>query len=147
MDEDTFYQYELSDPWVQMFLIDFDSILSYYSHWLDHNSFDLFLSEVASEVAQVLFIIYMSKMYSMFGALQVDKEVRAIREFVYSKAHDIVPRQAFNKLSLLSTLLLCDQPRDAMEESRNGSLTSDEKRAVLLKRVEFNKEEVMSLKL
>ncbi|CCW61335.1 unnamed protein product [Phytomonas sp. EM1] len=87
------------------------------------------------------------KQFNSFGALQLDKDVRALRSFFTSRAHEVSLRDVFAPLSLTSTLLLCDSPRDALEEMHNQALTAEEKKNVLLTRVDFNRQDVLSLHL
>ncbi|KAG5487067.1 hypothetical protein LSCM1_07737 [Leishmania martiniquensis] len=148
MKEEVYYHYELNDVWVQACLLDLSAGLEYlYQHLADAKLFDVMLTAIARRVAKGTSGVLLRKRFSLFGALQVDKDVRALRSFFVERAqNDLTPiRGAFAVLNLMSTLLLSDKPADALEEAANTALTAEEKREVLLTRVEFRKEAVMAL--
>ncbi|KAG5511425.1 hypothetical protein JKF63_07388 [Porcisia hertigi] len=148
--EDVYYHYELNDVWVQACMVDLGAGLQYLrQHLAEPKLFDVLLAAMARRVAKGAGGVLLRKRCSFFGALQVDKDVRALRSFLVEQAQqDLTPiRDAFSALSLMATLLLSDKPTDALEEAANTALTADEKRNVLLTRVEFRKEAVMALQL
>ncbi|CAJ1986032.1 COG4 transport protein [Leishmania donovani] len=150
MKEEVYYHYELNDVWVQACLVDLGAGLQYlHQHLADAKLFDALLTAMARRVAKGTSSVLLRKRVSLFGALQVDKDVRALRSFFVERAqNDLTPiRDAFTVLSLMATLLLSDKPTDALEEAANTALTADEKKKVLLTRVEFRKEAVMALPL
>lgn len=145
--EDVFYHYELNDPWVHACLVDWANTLDYIQGYLDPVSFDQFLLAATTRVLRTTTELLSKKKINAFGALQVDKDVRALRVFFTGRANEISLREVFAPLVLTATLLLSDTPRDALEEVANTALSADEKRAVLLTRVDFKQEEVRALKL
>ncbi|KAG5487620.1 hypothetical protein LSCM4_08065 [Leishmania orientalis] len=150
MKEEVYYHYELNDVWVQACLLDLSAGLQYlHQHLADAKLFDVMLTAVARRVAKGASGVLLRKRFSLFGALQVDKDVRALRSFFAERAqNDLTPiRDAFAVLNLMATLLLSDKPADALEEAANTALTAEEKKKVLLTRVEFRKEVVMALPL
>ncbi|GET85792.1 hypothetical protein, conserved [Leishmania tarentolae] len=150
MEEAVYYHYELNDVWVQACLVDLGAGLQYLQqHLSDAKLFDALLTAMARRVAKGASGVLLRKRISLFGALQVDKDVRALRSFFAERAQrDLTPiRDAFAALSLMVTLLLSDKPTDALEEAANTALTADEKKKVLLTRVEFRREAVMALPL
>lgn len=150
MEEAVYYHYELNDVWVQACLVDLGAGLQYlHQHLADAKLFDALLTAMARRVATETSSVLHRKRVSLFGALQVDKDVRALRGFFVERAqNDLSPiREAFAALSLTATLLLSDKPTDALEEAANTALTADEKKKVLLMRVGFRKEVVMALPL
>lgn len=150
MKEAVYSHYELNDVWVQACLVDLGAGLQYlHQHLADAKLFDALLTAMARRVAKWACSVLLRKRVSLFGALQVDKDVRALRSFFVERAQtDLTPiRDAFAVLNLMATLLLSDKPTDALEEAANTALTADEKKKVLLTRVEFRKEAVMALPL
>lgn len=150
MKEEVYYHYELNDAWVQACLVDLGAGLQYlHQHLVDAKLFDTLLTAMARRVARATSGVLLRKRFSLFGALQVDKDVRALRTFFVERAlNDLSPiRDAFAALNLMATLLLSDKPADALEEVANTALTGEEKKKVLLTRVEFRKEAVMALPL
>lgn len=150
MKEEVYYHYELNDVWVQACLMDLGAGLQYlHQHLADPKLFDVLLAAMARRTAKATSGVLLRKRFSLFGALQVDKDVRALRGFFVERAlNDLTPiREAFSALSLMATLLLSDKPADALEEAANTALTSEEKKKVLLTRVEFRKETVTALPL
>ncbi|KAG5486324.1 hypothetical protein CUR178_07635 [Leishmania enriettii] len=148
--EEVYDHYELNDVWVQACLLDLSAGLQYlHQHLADAKLFDVMLTAVARRVAKGASGVLLRKRFSLFGALQVDKDVRALRSFFVERAqNDLTPiRDAFAALNLMATLLLSDKPADALEEAANTALTVEEKKRVLLARVEFRKEVVMALPL
>ncbi|CCW69072.1 unnamed protein product [Phytomonas sp. Hart1] len=147
LSETTFYHYELRDPWVQGCLEDWAAMLDYVGEYLDPVLFDSLLLLVATHTVNFTRLGLARKEFNSFGALQFDKDVRALRSFFTSRAHEVSLRDAFAPLNLTSTLLLSDSPRDALEEAHNLALTAKEKINVLLLRVDFNKQDVLALHL
>ncbi|KAI5685335.1 COG4 transport protein [Leishmania braziliensis] len=150
MKEEVYYHYELNDVWVQACLVDLDAGLQYlHQHLAGTKLFDVLLTAIARRAATGTSRVLLRKRFSLFGALQVDKDVRALRSFFVAHAqNDLTPlRDAFSVLSLMATLLLSDKPTDALEEAANTALTAEEKKKVLLTRVEFRREAVMALPL
>ncbi|KPA80836.1 hypothetical protein ABB37_04262 [Leptomonas pyrrhocoris] len=150
MKEEVYYHYEMIDVWVQACLVDLGAGLRYlHQHLAEAKLFDTLLTAMARRVAKATSGVLLRKRFSLFGALQVDKDVRALRTFFVELAQtDLSPiRGVFAPLNLMATLLLSDRPTDALEEAANTALTGEEKKKVLLTRVEFRKEAVMSLPL
>lgn len=148
--EEVYYHYELNDAWVQACLMDLAVGLRYLKqHLVDGQLYDSILAAIARRVAKAAYGVVMHKRFSIFGALQIDKDIRALRNFFVEHAiTEFLPiRDAFAALALAGTLLLADSPRDALEESQNTALTTEEKRKILLSRAEFKKEEIMALPL
>ncbi|KPI83703.1 hypothetical protein ABL78_7254 [Leptomonas seymouri] len=150
MKEEVYYHYELNDAWVQACLVDLDAGLQYLQqHLVDARLFDMLLAAMARRVAGATSAVLLRKRCSVFGSLQVDKDVRGLRSLFAERAQNDLSaiRDAFAALNLMVTLLLSDKPTDALEEAANTALTGEEKKQVLLTRVEFRKEAVMSLPL
>jgi conserved oligomeric Golgi complex subunit 4 len=150
MKEEVYYHYELNDAWVQACLMDLGAGLQYmHQHLTEAKLFDTLLTAMAKRVAKATSGVLLRKRFSLFGSLQVDKDVRALRTFFVEQAqNDLSPiRDAFAVLNLMVTLLLSDKPTDALEEATNTALTGEEKKKVLLARVEFRQEAVMALPL
>lgn len=148
MTEEVFYHYELNDPWVQSFLEDCSCLLDYVGRHLETAAcYDTVLTSIATNVMASIRQTLSRKHINAYGALQVDKDVRALRSFFLERARECSLRETFAVLSLISTLLLSDTPRDALEEVHNTALAPEEKRAVLLTRVDLNRHEVLSLPL
>lgn len=150
MKEEVYYHYELNDAWVQACLVDLGAGLEYlHQHLAEAKLFDVLLTAMARRAAKATSGVLLRKRFSLFGALQADKDVRALRTFFVERAqNDLSPiRDAFAALNLMVTLLLSDKPTDALEEVANTALTGEEKKKVLLTRVEFRKETVMALPL
>ncbi|KAK7196388.1 COG4 transport protein [Novymonas esmeraldas] len=150
MKEEVYYHYELNDVWVQACSVDLSAGLQYlHQHLAEPRLFDLLLAAMARRVATATSGVLLRKRFTVFGALQVDKDVRALRSFFVERAlNDLAPiRDAFAALNLVAALLLCDTPADALEEAANTALTPEEKKAVLRTRIDFRKEAVMALQL
>ncbi|AAZ12790.1 hypothetical protein, conserved [Trypanosoma brucei brucei TREU927] len=159
MTEDVFYQYELSDPWVQAFIAAADAALAHFDTYLDPRSFDLLLLALVKRVVSVARSLLLRKSISAYGALQVDREVRTFRTFFTGRAHEEQLREPFIQLMDMTALLLLDHPREAEQKQDQkafqgggfiyggNELTPDEKRRVLRCRVEFKQEDIDRLRL
>lgn len=160
LDEETFYHLELHDSWVSGCVASWREWTRWWVAQLQPGvggggvaetsvvqTIDALVRELAVAVATSVRQAYGQHRYTAFGALQVDKEVRALRAVFVEAALDHSPYDVFHALMLMSTLLLCDRPQDAKEEMHNTALTPEEKVAVLLMRVDFDRDEVMKLQL
>ncbi|ORC85046.1 uncharacterized protein TM35_000381210 [Trypanosoma theileri] len=145
--EDVFYHYELSDPWVNACVVASTTALNPFDNHLDSYSFDIFLLALVRRVSNAMWQSLVQKSFSAYGALQMDREVRTLRTFFLSRAHEQQLREAFLPLTTATTLLLLDSPQDAEHQDMGEGLTAEEKRRVLACRAEFNRAEIARLRL
>lgn len=146
--EEQLFFLEVHDPWAQALLVSSEEILIEIRKMLHQDTFDQFLVHFSQVMVGSLREVLSTKKFNAVGALQVDKEIRGIRHFFSSLAQrSSLLRDAFSSLTLIASLLLVETPRDALDELHNTALTGNEKKRVLLQRVEFSEEEVLSLKL
>eukprot|EP00796_Vickermania_ingenoplastis_P008469 gene8469-5945_t len=147
LSEDTLYFYELNDPWAHGFIQTFGEVAEDVKRVLDAATFDQLLLHLGRITVKSLRQQLSKKTFNAFGALQIDKDIRAICYLLTNLAEEVSLRQVCGPLTLTASLLLVDRPRDALDEAHNTALTSDEKRSVLLQRVDLDAEEVRLLKL
>lgn len=148
MSEETLFFYELNDPWAQSFIQECTTIFEDVQKMLEGEAFNIFLLHFGKMLAEALRHSIVQKKFNAFGALQVDKDVRAISYILSSFTTNTVSlRESFESLALMVSLLLVDRPQDALEEKHNTCLTSAEKKQVLLQRVDFDPTEIQALAL
>lgn len=146
--EDQLFFLEVHDPWAQALLVSSEEILAEIRKMLDQDTFDQFLVHFSQVMVGSLREVLSTKKFNSVGSLQVDKEIRGIRHFFSSLAQkSSLLRDAFSPLTLIASLLLVETPQDALDELHNTALTWEEKKMVLLQRVEFTEKDVLSLKL
>lgn len=146
--EEQLFFFEIHDPWAQALLLSSEEALTEMHKVLDQDTFDQFLIHFSQVMVKKLREILATKKFNTIGALQLDKEVRGLRFFFSNVSEKAgLLRDIFSPLSLTATLLLVETPRDALDELHNTSLTGKEKKQILLQRVEFNEEEVLSLRI
>lgn len=148
LSEEQLFLLEVHDPWAQALLMSSEEVLTEIHKVLGHDIFDEFLIHFTQVMTENLREVLGTKKFNGVGALQLDKEIRAIRFFFSNLAQkSTLLRDVFSPLSLIATLLLSETPQDALDELHNTSLTGKEKKQVLLQRVEFSEAEVLSLKI
>lgn len=147
VDEDQLYDFEENDSWCALFLDDCSSVLTRVKQLLDPSSFDRFLVKFASLLMKSLQHRMHKKKLNAFGALHLDKDLRAMRTLLSHFAVEVSLRECYAPLVLTTSLLLVDKPRDALDEAQNTVLSAEEKRRVLLQRVDLDEAEVLALKL
>ncbi len=120
---------------------------------LSTSNLDLFVELLSEDIAQHMERVVFQLKFSQLGALQFDKDVRALIAQVTSASQWPV-RDKFGKIIQVSSLVNVDTVQDAVEFWGSGSqgkvawrLTPIEVRRVLGLRAEFKSEEINRLKL
>ncbi|KAI2799024.1 Golgi transport complex subunit 4 [Blomia tropicalis] len=101
-DEDVI-SYESTDgvrPFVQGFLVNFNSQIQSFKKQLTMNNFDLLLSTVSSEISNRLYKALFKCTFNKFGGFQFDREVRSIINYITSIS-SISVRENFSKLKFI----------------------------------------------
>lgn len=149
MTEETLSYYELNDPWSQMLVHDCNEVVEDVGKLCDHETFNHFLLALTKIMVQSLREKLSSKKFNVFGSMQIERDVQAICFWLSDVCSGSVisVREACAALTLTTWLLMVDSPRDALDEAYNGALTAEEKKKVLLQRVDLDETEVRLLKL
>jgi len=150
LDENTYEQAEINDPFMMRFLDSLSEILLTARGALRPlNKSDLALI-LAAFIASKLEGAVLAKRFSSLGAVQISKEIRLIGDYFVNLGGQPL-RYQFTKLAQISQLLNLDRVIDCMEYWIEGKsvfkLNADEIRHVLTRRIDFSPESINMLKL
>uniref|UniRef100_A0A7S1NEH3 Conserved oligomeric Golgi complex subunit 4 n=1 Tax=Eutreptiella gymnastica TaxID=73025 RepID=A0A7S1NEH3_9EUGL len=154
IEEAQFLNNEINDPWALTALQTWDMILEPFRKGLNEKNFEEVILEVINFVTQQLETIACQKAFTQYGGLQLDKDVRAIRNYFTEKTDKPV-RDKFTRLSHISNILSLDKVSEMYDLWGSGSgsnpmvwrLTCAEVKAVLALRVDFEQAAINALKL
>lgn len=155
--EDQFFHLDLADPWAQNAIASWGHSLEFIEGYLlSEDLRDQLVHAICSKVTKGLEeAILQKKQFNAFGALQLDKDVRHVRQFFMDRTERPI-RDIFSRLHAVMTLLLVDRPQEAAAvllpastDDPKGSkpLSTEEKRRVLLMRVDFDPQVVAAVSL
>lgn len=154
--EAQFLNNEINDPWALNALQAWDMILDPFRKGFNDDNFEELIMEVVNFVTAQLEAIACQKAFTQYGGLQLDKDVRAIRNYFTQKTEKPV-RDKFTRLSHIGNLLSIDKVSEMYDlwGSSSGSssnplmwrLTSAEVKVMLALRVDFEKTAINALKL
>eukprot|EP00667_Euglena_gracilis_P003126 EG_transcript_3136 len=150
---------EINDPWVVSALQAWEALLEPYHKGLNEHNFEELIKEAVNFVTHQLEALVMQKAYTQYGGLQLDKDVRALRNFFTEKTERPV-RDKFTRLTHLATLLSVDKVSEVYDlwgssglagggagNPLTWRLSSTEVKAVLALRVDFERTAIAALKL
>uniref|UniRef100_A0A7S4LE23 Conserved oligomeric Golgi complex subunit 4 n=1 Tax=Eutreptiella gymnastica TaxID=73025 RepID=A0A7S4LE23_9EUGL len=158
INEGQFINNEINDPWVLTALQAWDQILDPYRSGLNEMNFEELIKEVVSYVTHQMETITFQKAFTQYGGLQVDKDLRALRNYFTEKTEKPV-RDKFTRMSQITNLLSVDKVSEVYDlwggsgGSGGGSnhlmwrVSSAEVKQVLALRVDFEKTAINALKL
>jgi len=158
IDEKQFYQFDLADPWALAATQGWGHSLDFIDHHMTHASTrDRLVYEICVKIVKAIEdLVFAKKQYSGFGALQLDKDVRVLRQFFTERTEHPV-REVFSRISAIVTLLLIDRPAEANDLFASHvpsteasatlstvSFTVDEKRRIVGLRVDFDPQVIVN---
>lgn len=115
MGEATFYQCDLCDPWARSAVEAWSEVISkHYKVLLHEELFTAFVTELVGFIVASLEESILKKNYDMYGALQIDKDVRYVKQYFIDLV-DAPLRDKFMHLSSILSLLLVDRPSEAAD--------------------------------
>eukprot|EP01062_Namystynia_karyoxenos_P027954 TRINITY_DN2128_c1_g2_i1.p2 TRINITY_DN2128_c1_g2~~TRINITY_DN2128_c1_g2_i1.p2 ORF type:complete len:843 (+),score=375.28 TRINITY_DN2128_c1_g2_i1:72-2600(+) len=148
--------YEINDAWVRDAIAAWEIILQRYHDTLNRSSFDDLVVAIVELITKQIEEIIMKKQFDLCGGLQVDKDVRAVKQYFSDKTERPV-RERFTRLSHITSLLILDRAQEVDDLWSGGGmgaggalmwrLTPQEALAVLALRTDFTKQELQRLRL
>nr|CAG4646110.1 EOG090X02VY [Macrothrix elegans] len=152
IDEEEFSCYEAQDPFIQELIVHLDGFINGFKDTLTPNNYQTLIATLTTQVAQQLEKVILKTNFSRLGALQLDKEVRALVAYL-SAATTWTIRDRLTRLIQIATILNLENLNEINEycgpnaSSMTWRLTPNEVRQVLLLRTDFRPEDVKRLKL
>ncbi|KAH9528985.1 Golgi transport complex subunit 4 [Dermatophagoides farinae] len=100
--------YEVSEglrPFIQTFLMNINSTLAPFKKQLTEKNFDTLLTVISAEISNRLYKALFKCLFNKFGGFQLDREVRAIINFLTSiSPTTITLREYFSKLKFIGVI-------------------------------------------
>nr|CAG4650816.1 EOG090X02VY [Simocephalus serrulatus]SVE94130.1 EOG090X02VY [Simocephalus serrulatus] len=152
IDEEEFSCYEAQDPFIQELNLHLDGFMSGFKDSLTPNNYQTLIGTLTSQVAQQFEKVILKTNFNRLGALQLDKEVRALVTYL-STATTWTIRDRLTRLTQIVTLLNLENLTEITEywgpnaSSITWRLTPQEVRQILMLRTDFRVEDVKRLKL
>nr|SVE74075.1 EOG090X02VY [Daphnia barbata] len=152
IDEEEFSCYEAQDPFIQELNLHLDGFMSGFKDSLTVNNYQTLVGTLTSQVAQQFEKVIFKTVFNRLGALQLDKEVRALFAFL-STATTWTLRDRLTRLTQIVTILNIENLTEIAEYwgpnagSVTWRLTPQEVRKILMLRTDFRADEIKRLKL
>ncbi|KNC47766.1 uncharacterized protein AMSG_03993 [Thecamonas trahens ATCC 50062] len=148
LSEAQFAANERTDPFVSSLISGLSGVVAPFKAALSAANYDAFIASVMVYVARRLESDVRRKRFNQLGALQFDKDVRALIAFFSSLTSRPV-RDKFARLTQIATLLNVEAVGEVMEYwgTLNWALKPAEVKRILRLRVEFSTNDVNGLKL
>nr|CAG4642373.1 EOG090X02VY [Evadne anonyx] len=152
IDEDTFSCYEAQDPFVQDLIAHLGEFMNGFQYNLTPNNYQELIATLTVQVAIQFEKAIFKTNFSRLGALQLDKELRALITYL-SGATTWTIRDRFTRLTQIVTILNLESLSEISEYwgPNTGSitwrLTPSEVRKILALRTDFRLEDIKRVKL
>jgi len=143
---------EINDPFAQQFIAEAAVFLKSFEDNFTPTNFDTFVHAVVGITLKKFEKLLLQKQVSQLGALQFDKDFRAVSTYFSSKTQRTV-RDKFARLTQMSSLLNLEKVSEVAEiwgenaGSITWRLTPTEVRKVLMLRPDFPHDQITRLKL
>ncbi|GAU95964.1 hypothetical protein RvY_07479 [Ramazzottius varieornatus] len=152
--EEEYAVYETTDPFVENFVFNIQTLLGLFETSLTKNNFEHLVKYVATEVAEQLEKCVVKQKYSRLGGLQVDKEIRSRLLHYLSSITGWSIRDKFARIIQIVTILNVDSLNEFLDLwnpasgiSLSWRITPSEARLILALRTDFRSDEIKRLKL
>nr|CAG4646891.1 EOG090X02VY [Megafenestra aurita]SVE92281.1 EOG090X02VY [Megafenestra aurita] len=152
IDEEEFSCYEAQDPFIQELNLRLDGFMRGFKDLLTTNNYQTLIGTLTSQVAQQFEKVILKSNFNRLGALQLDKEVRALVAYLSTTTTWTI-RDRLTRLTQIVTLLNMENVTEITEywgpnaNSITWRLTPQEVRQILMLRTDFRSEDVKRLKL
>lgn len=152
IDEEAFSCYEAQDPFVQDLIVHLGEFMNGFQYNLTPNNYQELIATLTVQVAIQFEKAIFKTNFSRLGALQLDKELRALITYL-SAATTWTIRDRFTRLTQIVTILNLESLSEISEYwgPNTGSitwrLTPSEVRKILALRTDFRLEEIKRVKL
>ncbi|XP_067931489.1 conserved oligomeric Golgi complex subunit 4-like isoform X2 [Watersipora subatra] len=152
IDEETFSEYEASDPWIQNFIVVLDGFLKAFQTSLTPANYDKFISQLTAELTLQMEKAVFKLAFNRLGGLQFDKELRSLLGYLTNVTTWTI-RDKFARLTQMATILNLEKVSEILDYWGSNSgpvtwrLTPSEVRQVLALRLDFTDHEIRQLKL
>jgi len=142
IDEETFDDYQANDPWVRPVLILLKDQLDYFKRVLSITLYNRLVGQIVQWLAHELEIVVKKPKYNMYGAFQLESEVRKIMNLLMHASEKPI-RNIFTKLQQTVKILNFERPDELMiywgatESEMTWRLKESEIVGVMRQRVDF----------
>jgi len=142
---------EINDPYSRKFIITMEPLLKSYQAAFTPENFNMFVQIVIQYIVQRLEEEIMKKRFNQLGALQLDRDMRAIITF-FTTLISRSARDSFIRLQEVVSLLIIEKLAEVTDLwGSNGAITwrlrPSEIRNVLCLRVDFKQDAVTQIKI
>lgn len=139
--EAQYYHFDLADPWANSAVMGWGHSLDYLSRCITVEAVrEQLIVDICSRIVKFLEEMIFKKKYSAYGALQLDKDIRTIRQFFIERTERPV-REIFARLHMVTHMLLVDRPHEArslFSGTDNTRPSEEDIRRILSLRTEFD---------
>nr|SVE80009.1 EOG090X02VY [Daphnia magna] len=152
IDEEEFSCYEAQDPFIQELNLHLDGFMSGFKDSLTVNNYQTLIGTLTSQVAQQFEKVIFKTAFNRLGALQLDKEIRALITYLSTTTTWTI-RDRFTRLTQIVTILNIETLAEISEYwgpnagTVTWRLTPQEVRQILMLRTDFRADEIKRLKL
>ncbi|XP_032781517.2 conserved oligomeric Golgi complex subunit 4 isoform X3 [Daphnia magna] len=152
IDEEEFSCYEAQDPFIQELNLHLDGFMSGFKDSLTVNNYQTLIGTLTSQVAQQFEKVIFKTAFNRLGALQLDKEIRALITYLSTTTTWTI-RDRFTRLTQIVTILNIETLAEISEYwgpnagTVTWRLTPQEVREILMLRTDFRADEIKRLKL
>ncbi|CAJ0895435.1 9128_t:CDS:10 [Entrophospora sp. SA101] len=156
LNEDEYHEQEANDGFAKRFVIGFDNLIKVYQTTFTENNYNQIMIHIIESLTNMWEKTVFGTRFNQFGALRFDKDLRSVTNYFLSKMQWPF-RDRFTRLNQISILLNLETI-DEIHEYWGGSsksssdfitwrLTVMEVKRIVGLRVDFNDEEISTLKL
>nr|CAG4648541.1 EOG090X02VY [Polyphemus pediculus] len=152
IDEEEFSGYEAQDPFIQELIAHLDGFMNGFKETMTPNNYQSLITTLTSQVALQFEKVIVKTNFSRLGALQLDKELRALIAYLSASTTWTI-RDRFIRLTQMVTILNLETLAEISEywgpntNSITWRLTSSEVRHILTLRTDFRTEDIKRIKL
>ena len=148
IDEETFHDYQANDPWVRPVLIVLKDQLDYFKRVLSITLYNRLVGQLVQWLARELESVIKKPKYNMYGAYQLESEVRKIMNLLMHASEKPI-RNIFTKLQQTVKILNFERPDELMiywgatESEMTWRLKESEIVGVMRQRVDFEEDAIV----
>jgi len=151
LDELKFQENEINDPFVEKFVAMLSDLFDPYKKVLTENNYATLVSVCLDDITQQLEHALMAKKFTSLGAIQLEKELNVLMEFLAQDTKRS-QRNKFARLTQISAVLNLEKISDILDLYGEKSaikwrLSTPEIKQILLRRIDFSADEIKKLNL
>ncbi|KAJ9448256.1 Conserved oligomeric Golgi complex subunit 4 [Diplonema papillatum] len=121
--EEKLMHYEINDAWARAAVANWEQSLSTYEKLLNADNFNNLVLDIVAWMAKEIEHILMKKQLDLCGGLQLDKDIRTVKQYFSGKTEKPV-REKFTRLTHIAALLIVDKLSEVEELWTGGTHSS-----------------------